>query len=117
MNDMYDTLPDHRKNDRISLIYESNLKTLVSVNTPFGLTERKEVNRKVEQGGIWGPIKCSNSVDTIGKECELKDKHLYKYKSKSEKLKPNNGIDDNDDDSIGIERDNLTIYKQLKMEP
>ena len=32
------------------------------------------------KGGVFGPIKCSVQVDTIGKECIENDKHLYKYK-------------------------------------
>ena len=32
------------------------------------------------QGDVFGPIQCSVSVDTYGKECILEDKHLYTYK-------------------------------------
>ena len=41
MNYLVDTLPHEFSNDKVSLIYESNKKTMVSINTPFGATERK----------------------------------------------------------------------------
>jgi hypothetical protein len=33
------------------------------------------------QGSTWGPLKCSNSLDKIGKICEANRDHLYKYKN------------------------------------
>ena len=32
------------------------------------------------QGGKWGPLKCSITMDKIGKECSETGKHLYTYK-------------------------------------
>ena len=37
--------------------------------------------RIVMQGGSWGPIQCSNSIDKIGKGCEERREHLYTYKN------------------------------------
>ena len=82
MTDLSDTIPAEMRNDKVALIYESNVKTNVAVNTPFGLTDRKEVIKIVQQGGCWGPIKCSNTVDTVGKECKLENKYVYKYKER-----------------------------------
>ena len=80
MNDLFDSLPKEQRTNKLSLLYETNCKTMVAVNTPFGLTERVEVNKIVEQGGVWGPIECANSIDTFGKECELEGKFMYEYK-------------------------------------
>ena len=69
LNDIVDTLPEHKMNDEITLIYESNKDNLVAVNTAVGLTERVNIPNIVQQGGTWGSMLCSNSVDTIGKKC------------------------------------------------
>ena len=68
MNDMYDTLPQEQRDDKLSLIYESNKNNLVAVNTPVGLTKRVNIPKIVTQGGTFGPIECSNSIDKIGKK-------------------------------------------------
>ena len=34
----------------------------------------------VQQGGTWGPLLCSNSVDTVGKKCRDRGEHFYTYK-------------------------------------
>ena len=38
MNDIVDTLPKDKQNDKISLLYESNKSNLVAVKTASGLT-------------------------------------------------------------------------------
>ena len=43
------------------------LGNLVSVKTAHGLTQRKNSNNLVQQGGTWGPLLCSNSIDKVGK--------------------------------------------------
>ena len=39
-----------------------------------------KVKEIILQGDVFGPIECSVSVDSFGKECLLEDKHLYYYK-------------------------------------
>ena len=68
------------QDDHLSLIYEINKNVNVSVKTPFGLTERKQIERVVMQGEVFGPLCCSVQVDTFGKECIQKNKFLYQYK-------------------------------------
>ena len=34
----------------------------------------------VQQGGTWGPMLCSNSIDTISKKCKERNDHCYLYK-------------------------------------
>ena len=80
MNDLYDTLPSNQRDDKLSLIYEANKTNLVAVNTPVGLTERVNIKKIVTQGGTFGPIECSNSIDKIGKKYFDKGEHLYTYK-------------------------------------
>ena len=64
----------------MATIYEANSMNKVAVKTPFGETERKTVEKIVLQGEVFGPLECSVSVDTFGKECLESKKHLYNYK-------------------------------------
>ena len=76
-NDLFDAgITD----DNLALIYKMNSRNQVAVKTPFGITERKSVEKIVFQGEVFGPLQCSVTVDTFGKECMEEDKHLYKYR-------------------------------------
>ena len=77
LNDLYDA---GVRDDTLSLLYEANKNINVAVKTPHGLTERKNVKEIVLQGDVFGPIKCSVSVDTYGKQCIKEDIHMYTYK-------------------------------------
>ena len=79
-NDLWDTLTREAQEDKLGLVYKTSMKNLVAINTPFGQTERKNIPEIVTQGGTWGPILCSNSIDKIGK-FSLENKHVYKYKN------------------------------------
>ena len=77
INDMYDY---GVKNTNLALIYEANKVNKVAVMTPNGLTERKSIEKIVMQGEVFGPLECSISVDSIGKECIARGQYLYSYK-------------------------------------
>ena len=80
LNDLYDALPDNKRDDKLALVYQTNVKNLVAVNTTVGQTERVNMPNIVTQGGAWGPMECSVSIDKIGKLCTERGEHLYKYK-------------------------------------
>ena len=80
LNDLYDSLPDSSCDDKLALVYKTNVNNLVAVNTGVGQTDRIAIPRIVQQGGGWGPMQCSNSVDTIGKRCRDRGIHFYLYK-------------------------------------
>ena len=80
LNDLYDSLPEDMRNDKLALIYQTNVNNLVAVNTSVGQTDRVAIPRIVQQGGGWGPMECSNSVDTLGKRCFNRGIHFYLYK-------------------------------------
>ena len=65
LNDLYASLPDSSCDDKLALVYETNVNNLVAVNTGVGQTECVAIERIVKQGGEWGPMECSNSVDTL----------------------------------------------------
>ena len=51
MNDLFDTVSEENKNDKLALLFKSNQNNLVSVNTAVGLTERIDIPNIVQQGG------------------------------------------------------------------
>ena len=81
MNDLYDSLETTGRNDKLSLLYRANCDNNVAIKTPVGQTERRNIQEIVMQGGTWGPLKCSNSLDKMGKLCETNREHLYSYKN------------------------------------
>ena len=81
MNDLFDSLPKSGRNDKLSLLYKANCENYVAVKTPMGKTDRVNMPQIVMQGGTWGPLECSNSLDKMGKLSENNEEHLYSYKS------------------------------------
>ena len=58
-----------------------------------GQTERVNMKNIVMQGGKGGPLKCSNTMDKIGKKCVNKGKYLFTYKRRT-KIMPLAMVDD-----------------------
>ena len=82
MNDLFDILPLQMRDNRLALVYELNKTNLVSVKTPVGLSEQFSCDEIVLQGGGWGPIQCSVSIDKLGRICTKRQQHIYSYKDK-----------------------------------
>jgi hypothetical protein len=70
MNDLWDTLPHQSSDDRLGLVYELSRTNMVAINTAVGQTEHVNIPEITAQGGTWGPMLCSNSIDTVGKYSE-----------------------------------------------
>ena len=90
LNDLYDSGVN---DDKLALLYKVNSNVKVAVKTPVGKTERKDIHDVITQGDIFGPILCSNLVDTFGRECLLKGKYTYSYKGEVD-IPPLGMIDD-----------------------
>ena len=86
LNDVFDTIPETERDDKLALLYECNKNNLVAVKTAVGMTERVNMPHIVQQGGTWGPALCSNSVDILGKKCRDQGQHIYLYKKKAKVL-------------------------------
>ena len=82
MNDLMDTIPTNHLDNKMALLYEGNMSNMVAVNTGVGQTDRVNIPQIVMQGGTWGPIMCSNSIDRIGKKCHEEGKYFYLYKNR-----------------------------------
>ena len=77
LNDVYEAGVD---DDYFPLLFEANKETFVAVQTPGGLTRREMIPEIVMQGDVMAPLISSLQVDTMGKECLMKKKHLFMYK-------------------------------------
>ena len=70
----------------------------------------------VQQGGTWGPIFCSNSIDTIGKKCRDRGEYYYLYKNVARVL-PLAFVDDLSGISkCGFESISLNIFLTTQIE-
>ena len=93
MNELYEILPQKMRDRRLALVYETNVKNLVAINTPVGQTDRVNIPEIVQQGGGWGPTECSVSIDKIGRDYSVQRDSLYSYKNKV-KILPLAMVDD-----------------------
>ena len=116
LNDIFDTLPDEKHNDELSLLYETNRNTLMAIRTAVGMTERVGIPDIVQQGGTWGSMLCSNSIDTIGKKCRDGRIHCYYYKKRT-RILPFGFVDDlNGIARCGQESLDLNIFINTQIE-
>jgi hypothetical protein len=76
LSDVYDV---GVKYDNLALLYKANNDVHMAVNTPYGLSERRNLKNVVLQGDTFGSILASVQVDSIGKEVE-EAAYGYKYK-------------------------------------
>ena len=88
LNDLVDTITTDKADDKLTLLHTSNEVTKVSINTPFGNTERIVIDDLVQQGGSWGVILFSNSIDSLKSKSKSDSSTLnksyvpYIYKNK-----------------------------------
>ena len=68
------------KNDKLALVAEMSKTNLVAIKTPAGITDRVEISDIIQQGGTWGPLTCSNTIDNVGKDAQKDERLLYLYK-------------------------------------
>lgn len=81
------------KNDKLSIIYESNRVHKISVKTPVGETKRVTVEDVLAQGGVISPTAAAVQVDIIGKDAEINNKNMYKYKKEADMGDGTMGVD------------------------
>ena len=115
-NDLFDSLPQNKRDNSISLLYKTNLTNMVAVKTPVGLTKRVNMPEIIQQGGVWGSLLCSNSIDSIGRNCQRSGNYLYKYKNLTEIL-PLGFVDDlNGIAECGSDSRDLNTYLNAQIE-
>ena len=68
--------------DRFITVTNSNKNCDIAIKTPWGKTPRFTLNNIEMQGTVLAGLKCSVSIDTIGKEALQKEHNiLYKYRN------------------------------------
>ena len=77
MNDIFDAVSKEKQDDKLALIYKSNVENLVAINAPSGQTNRVPIESIVQQGGSWSSMECSNSTDKLGKIIYKRGEHNY----------------------------------------
>ena len=81
------------QDEKLALLYNINKNVRIAVKTPVGKTTRSNIYNCIIQGDVFGPILCSNQVDTFGKECLEESKYNYTYRGEVE-IPPLSMIDD-----------------------
>ena len=116
LNDAFDSLDEKKRDDKLKLLYESNKENWVAINTAAGLTRRVCIEKIVQQGGTWGPLLCSNSVDTLGKKVRDRGVPSYMYKN-TVRVLPLAMVDDiNAISRCGLESVNLNTFINTQIE-
>ena len=90
LNDIYEC---GVTDDKLALLYDINTHVKVAVKTPVGISDRTSIYNVITQGDVFGPILCSNQVDTFGRECLEEGKYTYTYKGEVE-IPPLGMVDD-----------------------
>ena len=75
MNDLWNVKV---QDEKFALISKLDENCKIVVKTPCGVTDMFELGRIVLQGSVFGPIKCSAQMDTIGRESLQTGKGIFK---------------------------------------
>ena len=78
MNDLWDSM--EVRDDKFALISELNKEVDIFVKTPVGDSEVFTVERIEQQGTVLAPLKCSNQMDSIARECLADGVEMFKYR-------------------------------------
>jgi hypothetical protein len=77
INDIFD---NGLQNDKLSLLYKTNINAKVAIKTPAGITRRIVISDVIMQGTVWGSLLCTSTMDNLGKIAYSMPDDLYKYK-------------------------------------
>ena len=79
MNDLWESLKI--RDDKFSLVSEINREVDIFVKTPVGDTDIFTVEKIEQQGTVLAPIKCSNQMDSIPRECLKENVEMFRYRN------------------------------------
>ena len=77
MNDFYQA---GLKDDKFTVLYNSNMNVNIAITTPIGKTERTSIKDAGTQGDVFGPLFFGKQVDTFSQECLEESKYTYLYR-------------------------------------
>ena len=58
------------QDNKFSLIAKMDEKAHIIAKTPCGPTDEFQLNEIVMQGSVFGPIKTTIQIDTLGRDCQ-----------------------------------------------
>ena len=79
MNDLWESMDV--RDDKFALISEMNKEVDLFVKTPVGESEVFTLKKIEQQGTVLGPIKCSNQMDSIPRECLRDNVEMFRYRN------------------------------------
>jgi hypothetical protein len=77
INDLYEA---GLQNDKLPLLYISNKNAQIAIKTSSGTTKRFNIKDSVMQGGVWGGLMCTTTMDQLCKLVYNDDKLQYMYR-------------------------------------
>ena len=77
-NDVYDV---KIRNDKFALIAKLDEVANVIVKTPLGPTDEFTLDKLIMQGSVFGPIKATTQIGTLGSDCENYNQGMFLYKN------------------------------------
>ena len=81
------------KDNNFNVLHNANSNVKIVVKTPVGKTNQESIQNVIIQGDVFGPLLCSNTIDTFGKECLTQSKYTFLYKGEVE-IPPLSMVDD-----------------------
>ena len=77
ISDLYDA---GCRDDKLVLLYKGTQNANIAVKTSHGISDRQSIQNIIMQGGVFGSIMCTTSMDKLAKEVYSRPELLYKYK-------------------------------------
>ena len=69
---------ENKVETNLNIIHEMSKKATISIKTPVGVSDSKEINETIMQGETISSIFCTSSMDKVLKDCPLPP---YKYRN------------------------------------
>ena len=76
-NDLFEAACD---DDKLVLLHLGTKNANIAIKTPQGITNRETIHNIIMQGGVFGPLQCTTSIDKLAKEVYSRPELLYMYK-------------------------------------
>ena len=76
-NDLFEAGCD---DDKLVLLHLGTKNANIAIKTRHGITNRETIHNIIMQGGVFGPLQCTTSIDKLAKEVYSKHEPLYMYK-------------------------------------
>ena len=77
LNDLYEA---RCTDDKLVLLHQGTLKERDAVEMSHGISGQTDIENVIMQGGVFGSLPCTTSIDQLAKEIYSKPELLYMYK-------------------------------------